>query len=168
MYGIGPKKLSENLKISYNDAMYLMKKYFKTFPEIKKALDKLEAQARDSKMAISPLDGRQSDLSEKDWNSRGGAAHALNIAKNLPFQGTGASTTKLALCRIKNAFDKKGYGNDARIINVVHDEVLVECTDEVAQEVAKIVEEEMIKAFKVFAPSVPMEADAHIGDCWIH
>ncbi|MBC8410396.1 MAG: hypothetical protein H8E12_16990 [Rhodobacteraceae bacterium] len=168
VYGIGPKKLSENLKISYNDAIYLMNKYFKTFPEIKKALDRLEAQARDTKMAISPLDGRQSDLSFKDWTSRGSVAHALNIAKNLPFQGTGASTTKLALCRIKHRFDKKGYGSDAKLINVVHDEILVECKNEIVADVVNIVETEMVKAFNIYAPSVPMEAAAEVGNHWIH
>jgi len=168
IYGIGPKKLSENLKIGYNDAIYLMNKYFKTFPKIKKTLDRFEAQAKDTKMAISPLDGRQSDLSEKDWNNRGSVAHALNIAKNLPFQGTGASTTKLALCRIKRRFDEAGYGSDARLINVVHDEILVECKKEITEEVSEIIETEMVKAFNIYAPSVPMEASAEVGDCWIH
>ena len=168
VYGIGPKKLSENLKIGYNDALYLMKKYFKTFPEIKRALDRLESQARNTHMAISPLDGRQSDLADKDWNNRGAAAHALNIAKNLPFQGTGASTTKLALCRIKHRFDENNYGSDAKLINVVHDEILVECKKSIVMEVAKIVEVEMVKAFKIYAPTVPMEVKAEIGNHWIH
>jgi len=93
-------------------------------------------------------------------------SHALNIAKNIPFQGAGASTTKLALCRIKRKLDKLKY--DARLINVVHDEILVEVVTHEADIVAKLIEVEMVKAFNYYAPSVSMEAQAHIGDYWIH
>lgn len=90
----------------------------------------------------------------------------MNIAKNLPFQGAGASVTKLAMCRLKRKFDAKGY--DAKIINVIHDEILVEAHQDEAKEVAKVIEEEMIKAFSHYAPSVPMTVNPDIDTCWIH
>ena len=148
------------------EARYLINKYFYTFPYIKQAMDRLESHARRTHIALSPLDNRQSDLSSMDWDDGRQASHALNIAKNLPFQGTGASTTKLALCRVKRRIDKYEY--DARLINVVHDEILVEAHVDCVEDVAKLVETEMVTAFNFYAPSVPMEADAHIGDCWIH
>ena len=166
IYGMGPMKLSHTLDINMQEARFLINKYFHTFPYIKQAMDKLETHARLTHVALSPLDQRQSDLSSMDWEDGRQASHALNIAKNLPFQGTGASTTKLALCRIKRRLDKHEY--DARLINVVHDEILVEAHLDCVDEVAKLVEKEMVTAFNYYAPSVPMEADAHIGDCWIH
>jgi DNA polymerase I-like protein with 3'-5' exonuclease and polymerase domains len=166
IYGMGPMKLGHTLDINMQEARYLINKYFYTFPYIKQAMDKLESHARLTHVALSPLDQRQSDLSSMDWEDGRQASHALNIAKNLPFQGTGASTTKLALCRIKRRLDKYEY--DARLINVVHDEILVEAHLDCVEDVAKLVETEMVTAFNYYAPSVPMEADAHIGDCWIH
>ena len=166
IYGIGPYKLAANLNITTDEAKDLMKRYFKTFPKIKYTLDQLSNFARRNKYALSPLDKRRRDLSTFDWDNGRQVAHAINISKNLPFQGAGASTTKLALCRIKKALDSGGY--DAKIVNVIHDEVLVEVHKDEAEIVAKLVETEMTKAFSYFAPSIPMEVDAEIGDYWIH
>jgi len=166
IYGIGPYKLAANLNISTDEAKTLMVKYFRTFPRIKKTLDQLVQYAKKNKYAYSPLDKRRRDLSTFDWDNNRQVAHALNISKNLPFQGAGASTTKLALCRIKKRIEDSNY--DAKLVNVIHDEVLVEVHKTEAEEVAKMVELEMVKAFNYFAPSVPMEVEAAIGDYWIH
>tara|TARA_Y100000592_G_scaffold61278_1_gene95757 strand:- start:7953 stop:9743 length:1791 start_codon:yes stop_codon:yes gene_type:complete len=166
IYGIGPYKLAANLNISKEEARELMNRYFKTFPKIKYTLDQLSNFARKNKYALSPLDKRRRDLSTFDWDNGRQVAHALNISKNLPFQGAGASTTKLALCRIKKAIDSNNY--DAKIVNVIHDEVLVECHKDQADDIAKMVETEMTKAFNYFAPSIPMDVEAEIGDYWIH
>ena len=166
IYGIGPKKLSENLDISYDDARQLMDKYYRTFPEIKSLLDTLVVQARQTHVAKSPLDNRQRDLTTFDWFNRREVAHALNITKNLPFQGAGASVTKKALCLIRQEF--KSNEMDARIVNVIHDEIVVEAHNNCAKEAATIVKDGMINAFKYFAPDVPMEVNPEISHCWVH
>lgn len=165
IYGIGPKKLSDNLSISMQDARTLMNKYYRTFPKIKALLNELVEEASTSKIAKSPLDSRQRDLSTFDWDNPRETAHALNIAKNIPFQGAGASVTKKALCNLRHKIVSKGY--KALLVNVIHDEIVVEVADSEAEEVAKMVEVEMTKAFNHYAPDVPMEVDAQIGDCWI-
>jgi DNA polymerase I-like protein with 3'-5' exonuclease and polymerase domains len=45
---------------------------------------------------------------------------------------------------------------------------LVEVVAHEADLVAKLIETEMVKAFNFYAPSVSMEAQAHIGNYWIH
>ena len=166
IYGMGPMKLAHTLDIDIIEAKTLIQKYFRAFPQIKITMSKLEGQAQLTKIALSPLDGRQSSLAFVNWNDRREVSHALNIAKNIPFQGAGASTTKLALCRIKRKLDKLKY--DARLINVVHDEILVEAVVHEADKVASLIETEMVKAFNYYAPSVSMEAQAQIGNYWIH
>jgi DNA polymerase-1 len=166
IYGIGPMKLSANLDIDIRQAKYLMNRYFTTFPYIKKTLDVLVAEAKKNKYAYSPLDKRRRDLATFDWDNSREVAHAVNIAKNLPFQGAGASVTKYALCALSNKIHKKDL--DAQIINVIHDEILVEVHKDDADETAKVVESEMIAAFNHFAPSVPMVVDAAIDTCWLH
>lgn len=163
---MGPKKLADEVNISIADARKLMNKYFVTFPAIRATLDNLVKEAKKNHYAFSPLDGRRRDLTTFDWDNSREVAHAMNIAKNLPFQGAGASVTKLALCRLKRAFDEGGW--DARIINVIHDEILVEVHKDEAEQVAKIVEENMIAAFNHFAPSVPMAVSPDIDTCWVH
>ena len=83
----------------------------------------------------------------------------------MPFQGAGASVTKLALCRIRRRINEQKL--DAKLVNVIHDEVVVEASKSCAEEMAKIVEKEMVAAFNKFAPSVPMDVDAQIEDHWV-
>jgi len=143
-----------------------MNRYFTTFPAIRKALDQLTKQARKNKYAFSPLDKRRRDLATFDWDNSREVAHAMNIAKNLPFQGTGASVTKRAICGIHKSIKEGQY--DAAIINVIHDEVLVEVHIDEAEDVAKIVKAKMIQAFNYYAPSVPMVVETTIADHWTH
>jgi len=166
IYGIGPMKLSLNLNISIQEARNLMNKYFTTFPLIKKTLEDLIKEAEKNRYALSPLDGRRRDLTTFDWDDSKQVAHAKNITKNLPFQGCGASTTKLAMCKLKKIIDEKKY--DAKIINAIHDEILIEVHKNEAEEVAKVVKESMISAFNHYAPSVPMKVEPAIAREWIH
>lgn len=166
VYGMGPRKLAADLGITIREAKKLLSKYFATFPNIKKLLDQLARKARETKLAISPLDGRCRDLNNFDWDDSGDASRAERIAKNLPFQGCGASTTKLALCRIKRRIDSENI--DAMLVNVVHDEILVEVHEDEAEKMSAIVAEEMIKAFNYYAPDVPMVVSPSIDDHWIH
>jgi DNA polymerase I-like protein with 3'-5' exonuclease and polymerase domains len=166
VYGMGPGKLAKQLNISFSEAKTLIDKYFKMFPQVKIKLNEFVEALYKNKYAYSPLDGRRRDFSDIDWDDKKIVSHAVNAAKNLPFQGSGASITKLAMCNIRRRFLKENL--DAFIILTVHDEVLVECHESIATTCAKIVEIEMIEAFNYFAPDIPMKVDAQIGTHWIH
>jgi len=166
LYGAGPKKLSAQLKIPYADARNLMNRYFAVFTKVKNLMDSLVEQVLQNKYAISPLDKRRVDFGNTDWDNKASVAHVVNQSKNLPFQGAGASTTKLALVRLNKRIAKNGY--NAKIVNAIHDEILVEVAPEHTEEVKKATEEEMIKAFNHYADSVPMEVTAKVGKHWIH
>jgi len=129
-------------------------------------MDDVVEQVQVNKYAVSPLDKRRVDLFGIDWENKAMVAHAINQSKNLPFQGTGASTTKLALVRLNNRIKKSKY--NAKIVNAIHDEILVEVAPEHTQEVKIAIEEEMVKAFNHYADSVPMEVTAKVGKHWIH
>ena len=163
---MGPKKLGEQLKISLQEAKDLMAKYFRIFPKIKELMDRLTADAKRRRYALSPLDGRRRDLNNVDWDNPKQVSGAMNQSKNLPFQGCGASTTKLALCRLKHYIDTNNM--DALIVNVIHDEILVEVHKDQAEQMAKVVEKEMIHGFNHFAPDVPMAVEAAISTHWLH
>lgn len=167
VYGMGAAKLAKQLGISLDEAKQLLAKYFQLFPKIKKLLTDLANKAKENKYAYSPIDGRRRDLSDFDWDNPRSAGHAMNIAKNLPFQGGGASTTKLSLVRIRSAIKDNNISN-AFLINVIHDEILVEVEKDDADIVKDIVQTQMAAAFNYFAPTVPMEVDAAVGPHWIH
>lgn len=166
IYGMGPSKLARQLGIELKESKELLGKYFKLFPSIKTLIDGLAENAKKNKYALSPLDGRRRDLSDFDWDNPKAAGHAMNIAKNLPFQGGGASTTKLSLVRIRKQIKENKL--DARLVNVIHDEILVEVHKNCAEEVKDIVEKQMQASFNYYAPAVPMTVNAEIGKHWIH
>ena len=58
-------------------------------------------------------------------------------------------------------------GFDAKIVNCVHDEIVVECAAGQAEECAPIVERDMVAAAREFIRSVPVTVDTVIGDAWL-
>ena len=163
---MGPKKLAKSLGITVAEAKKLLDKYFTVFPNIKSKLNEFTTLVRNNKYAWSPLDGRRRDFSSIDWDDNRKVSHAVNAAKNLPFQGGGATITKLAMCNVRREFLNKGY--DAELILTVHDELLAEVHESIADECKDIIEREMIDAFNYFAPGIPMKVDAQVGTHWIH
>lgn len=49
---------------------------------------------------------------------------------------------------------------------MVHDEIILEAHESIADEVAKILSDTMVEASKEFLTKVPIEADASICDNW--
>lgn len=165
IYGMGPGALKASLGITWQEAKDLMNRYFQKFPAISDTLDRFEEQVLETHIAVSPLDGRIVDLSSIDWDNPKHVAHAKNQAKNLPFQGAGASVTKLALCQIMREVVKGQY--DAKLLVTVHDEILLEVHVDEVEEVKQMMETEMISAFNNYAPEIKMEVDAHVADYWV-
>lgn len=163
---MGPGKLARELGITLDEAKQLFNKYFETFPNIKKLMDRLTEEVKRNKYAYSELDKRRRDLTSLDWDNPRKAAHGINQAKNLPFQGTGASITKLAVCMIREEIIAHNY--DARILCTVHDEILVETNINCLTEVKDLVYNLMIKAFNHFAKEVVAEVSLEVGTKWIH
>ena len=98
------------------------------------------------------------ELKSSNFNVRSGAER---IALNTPIQGTAADLIKLAMIRVENALNEK-YP-DAKLLLQVHDELIVECPEGIAREVAALVSREMEN---VASLSVPLTAEAKFGKSW--
>ena len=68
---------------------------------------------------------------------------------------------KLAMIRVQNRL--KAEQLTGRLVLQVHDELIVECPEAEAEQVAKLVQEEMENAL---ALRVPLVAEAQIGQSW--
>ena len=88
----------------------------------------------------------------------------MRVAKNMPVQGTNADVIKLAMGRMVARFRKEQL--DAFLVNMVHDEVVVECAGTQAEEAREVVAQEMVRAGDEFIHSVPMAVDTKISDAW--
>ena len=98
------------------------------------------------------------ELSSSNYNIRQGAER---IALNTPIQGTAADLIKLAMIRVYAALEKK-YP-DAKLLLQVHDELIVECPEEFASQVAELISKEMEQ---VATLRVPLIAEAKWGSSW--
>ena len=98
------------------------------------------------------------ELSSSNFNIRQGAER---IALNTPIQGTAADLIKIAMIFVYNAL-KDAYP-EAKLILQVHDELIVECPEEIAEQVAELVSSKMES---VAFMSVPLTAEAKWGKSW--
>ena len=80
---------------------------------------------------------------------------------NTPIQGTAADIIKLAMNRAEQSLREKGF--DAKLILQVHDELIVEAKEDIAEEAAKVLSEAMEKVIEL---DVPLIAEARIGKTW--
>jgi DNA polymerase I-like protein with 3'-5' exonuclease and polymerase domains len=89
-----------------------------------------------------------------------------NVTDTSPFclavQANGADAFKLALCLISDSLE----GMDARIVNTLPDEILIEARDGIEDQVQSIVKESMEEAFKRIIPEVPFVAKIRVADSW--
>jgi DNA polymerase I-like protein with 3'-5' exonuclease and polymerase domains len=83
-------------------------------------------------------------------------------------QGTAAEITKLASIYIFNELIRKGWLFKVLFTNIVHDEVLLESEDKIAEEVSIITQECMERAGRKFYTRVPLKAEPQVVDWWNH
>jgi DNA polymerase I-like protein with 3'-5' exonuclease and polymerase domains len=86
----------------------------------------------------------------------------VNSLYNYPVQGTAADGFKLALIDL----DDQLAGQDARVVHILHDEVIVEARKDIAESVAVTVKNCMEKAFNDVLPGVPFAVEPEIKDSW--
>ncbi len=86
----------------------------------------------------------------------------VNSLLNYPVQGTAADGFKLTLIDL----DEQLAGQDASIVHILHDEVIVEAKADIADAVAITVKNCMEQAFKDTLPEVPMIVEPVVRDSW--
>ena len=83
--------------------------------------------------------------------------------KNTPIQGTSADILKRALKLLKDELKD----SSAQIVNIVHDEVVVEADASEAKEIATKVERVMCAAGEEYLKTVPVKVETEIADEWV-
>ena len=84
------------------------------------------------------------------------------VVYNTPVQSLASDGLKQALVLLWPHL--KAFG--ARPVNLVHDEIVVECRKEVAQEMSKILKDCMVQGMECYLKKVPVVVETKIGDSW--
>ena len=160
VYGISEFSLSEDIGVSRYEAKDYIDSYLANYPGVKKYMHDVVETAR-KQGYTSTLYGRKRyipELTSSNFNIRSGAER---IALNTPIQGTAADFIKLAMIRVHRAL--QAQYPQAKLILQVHDELIVECPEDLAQPVSELVSREMEA---VASLSVPLTAEAKFGKSW--
>jgi DNA polymerase-1 len=88
------------------------------------------------------------------------------FARNYRVQGTGGSIIKFAALYFNKELEKRNISDKAWIVNLIYDEMAVECHKDYAKEVSEIVQKVMIDVGKLFCKTIPMKTEPSIGTCW--
>ena len=160
IYGISSFGLGENLGISRKEAERYIKDYFAAYPKVKEYLDSLVDKAMENGF-ITTFFGRIRPIPELHSNNFMKRQFGERVAMNSPVQGTAADIIKIAMINVNNRLKKEL--KDSRLILQIHDELLVEAKEEEKDAVAKILEEEMMRAADL---RVPLEVEVKFGHDW--
>jgi DNA polymerase-1 len=161
IYGITTYGLAQRMGIDNSEARQLIDDYFETFPKVREYMEQSKETARKQGYAET-LFGRRRYL--PDINSKNGTVRgfAERNAINAPIQGSEADIIKLAMIRIHRRFKEEGIRSKMTL--QVHDELNFSVYPDEAEQVERIVIEEMQNAYSL---SVPLTADAGWGSNWL-
>lgn len=90
------------------------------------------------------------------------------MSLNYPIQGSSADITKLAGVYFFRYLRENDLIFKVKLPNVVHDEWLVECPEELGKTIAPVLQECMEKAGTVFCTVVKLKAEPVITNQWEH
>src|SRR6266404_2784115 len=160
VYGIGAQRFSMMTGLSVTEAEDVLRRYFATYRKLDAYLRESasravsEKQARTASGRLVKFNFDAADRQQVSMTQRNG--------KNAPIQGTSADILKRAL-RLLN---EKLKDTSAKIVNIIHDEIVVEVDDFEAEVVAKTVERQMCAAGEEYLQTVPVKVETQIACEW--
>jgi DNA polymerase-1 len=159
-YGLSAFGLSNQLRITVEEARGLMDDYFKEFGGVRDYLQSIVAQARLDGYT-STIMGRRRYLPDLTSDNRQRREMAERMALNAPIQGSAADVIKVAMLRVAAAL--KSAGLKSRMLLQVHDELIFEAAPGELDALTTLVCDEMGAATSL---SVPLEVSTGTGRSW--
>ena len=162
IYGVSPTGLSRRIKgMSVKEAAALIDDYKTRFPGIDRFLQACVQQASDHGY-VSTLTGRQRAIPEIYATNRSRRSLGERLAINTVVQGSAADLMKAAMVRVQHRIDADRL--PLKMLLQIHDELVLETPEALAEVHAAIVCEEMENAMSL---QVPLRTEAGIGDNWM-
>jgi DNA polymerase-1 len=159
-YGLSAYGLSQQLKISTEEAKEQMDAYFARFGGVRDYLHAVVEQARKDGYTSTVL-GRRRYLPELDSSNRQVREAAERAALNAPIQGSAADIIKVAMIEVDKAL--KAAGLKSRMLLQVHDELLFEVAPGEREQLEALVRDKMCGAYPL---DVPLEVSMGYGRSW--
>jgi len=159
-YGLSAYGLSQQLRVSTDEARGLMDEYFQQFGGIRDYLNEVVAQARRDGYTQTIM-GRRRYLPDLTSDNRQRREMAERMALNAPIQGSAADIIKVAMLRVDQAL--RAQGLRSRMLLQVHDELLFEVAEGELDTLRTLVSDTMCGAFEL---RVPLQVSVGTGRSW--
>lgn len=159
-YGLSAYGLSQQLRISTEEARGLMEEYFARFGGVRDYLNEVVAQARKDGYT-STIFGRRRYLPDLTSDNRQRREMAERMALNAPIQGSAADIIKVAMLNVER--ELRSASLRTRMLLQVHDELVLEVSSDEQAEAEALVRKGMGSAYKL---DVPLDVSVGFGRSW--
>jgi len=160
VYGIGASRFATMTGLSQTESENTLRRYFATYPRMDNWLRDTGRRVVNERN-VRTASGRLLRL-RFDENDRQQIASAQRYGKNMPIQGTSADILKRALRLLHDRLAR----TSGKLVNIVHDEVIVECDAAEAESAAETLRKAMCDAGEEYINKVPVNVDVHVADEW--
>ncbi len=160
VYGIGAFSLAKDIGVTRKEADQYIKQYLAAYSGVDKYMQNVIENAKNNGY-VTTLFGRRRYLPELSSSNHMLKAFGERAARNAPIQGTAADIIKIAMVKVWERLKTEKL--DAKLILQVHDELIVECREEIKDYVCRVLEEEMTASAKM---QVKLTVDANTGKTW--
>ena len=158
IYGISDYGLSQNLNIPRKEAKEYIDNYMASYPSIKKYMDSIVEKAKKDGYVETLFNRRRyvPEINSKNFNVR---SFGQRVALNTPIQGTAADIIKIAMIETDKNLKKAGL--DAKIVLQIHDEIILEASENDKDSAIEILRKSMEEAANL---KVPLIVDIDTGE----
>jgi DNA polymerase-1 len=159
IFGMGAAKLQIYAQVKYGVAMSLeqartfRKRFFDAYPGIGKWHETIRKAYIKGSQESRTLAGRR-----RRWTNKPRLSEMLNH----PVQGLNADINKLAMARLFQHLATY----QAKLICVIHDEIVLECPEHNVDQVRHILQKCMLSAAQKFLFPVPVVVDIQVSSSW--
>ena len=160
VYGIGSQRFALMTGLTQTESENIMRRYFATYRGLDAWLRDAARKVITNRVART-ASGRMSRF-RFDEEDRKAVSLAQRNGKNMPIQGTSADILKRAL----HLLHQEIRGTSAKLVNIVHDEIIVEADEREAERIAEKLNKAMCAAGEEYISKVPVKVDVTISDEW--
>lgn len=160
IYGMSAFRLANELNISRTNAQEFINAYFNTYSGVRQFIDNT-IRKTEQQGFVTTIFNRRRYIPTINSRNKTEKAAAERIAINTPIQGSAADIVKTAMLNLDKRLTAEK--SNARLLLQVHDELILECPKDEAEEAVKLVKTEMEQAA---ALSIPLRVSVETGSKW--
>jgi DNA polymerase-1 len=185
LYGASPKKIANvlwldaGLRVSEDEARVWMDKFWEKYRGLQAFHNRVRSEVKSGLMNFKTITGRIKNV--KDVKPKGNDAGwtkwqkerqeieaKFRVAAHFQISGSSADVMMISMRNIHRTIQEKALADkrwaDVKFLVQVHDEIVLEAPDEIAEEIAALVKNKMETCVKL---RVPLVSDCHMGKDWL-